>query len=176
MPSASRTGGDGALRVAILTVSDAGSRGERADGSGDAIAAWVATQGYALARRAVVPDETGAIARTLAEWADDEVADLIVTTGGTGLTARDVTPEATRAVLEQEAPGIADAIRSGAVARVPRAVLARGLAGGRHRSLIVNLPGSSGGVRDGLGVLEGVVEHAVELLRGAHTTHPDAGG
>ncbi|MGH7528119.1 MAG: MogA/MoaB family molybdenum cofactor biosynthesis protein, partial [Gemmatimonadales bacterium] len=97
-----------ALRLAILTISDAGSRGERADTSGDVIAAWAAERGYEVTGRALVPDETGAIAAALAGWADGNRADLILTTGGTGLTPRDVTPEATRAVLDKEAPGIAE--------------------------------------------------------------------
>jgi molybdenum cofactor synthesis domain-containing protein len=160
------------MRVAILTISDACARGERADGSGDAIAAWAAERGHEVAARSLVPDETGPIARTIAEWADGEGADLILTTGGTGLTARDVTPEATRAVLEREAPGIAEAIRASAVPRFPRAALSRGLAGVRGRSLIVNLPGSPGGVRDGLAVLDGIVDHAVDLVRGINTSHP----
>ncbi len=125
-----------------------------------------------MAVRALVPDETGPIARTIAGWADTDAADLIVTTGGTGLTARDVTPEATRAVLEREAPGIAESIRASAVPRFPRAALSRGLAGVRGRSLIVNLPGSPGGVRDGLAVLDGIVGHAVDLVRGTDTSHP----
>ena len=162
------------LRLAILTVSDAGSRGERADGSGDLIASWAQERGYTLAERALVPDETGPIAATLAEWADGNRADVILTTGGTGLTARDVTPEATRAILDKEAPGIAEALRMSVFPRFPRSALSRGLAGVRASTLIVNLPGSTGGVRDGLAVLNDLVEHAVGLVRGLKTGHEKA--
>jgi molybdopterin adenylyltransferase len=159
------------VRCGILTVSDAGHRGERADTSGDAIAAWAAERGYTLAERALVPDETVRIAATLTAWADAGAADLILTTGGTGLTPRDVTPEATRAVLDKEAPGLAEALRMAAYPRFPRAALSRGMAGVRARTLIVNLPGSTGGVRDGLAVLNDLVEHAVALVRGEGTEH-----
>ena len=162
------------MRVAVLTISDAGARGERADTSGDAIVAWTHGRGAELAERALVPDEVPAIVRCLARWADADAADLILTTGGTGLTPRDVTPEATRAVLERDAPGIAEALRMSAFPRFPRAALSRGLAGVRARTLIVNLPGSPGGVRDGLAVLDLVIDHAVELVRGAKTGHDAA--
>ncbi|HEU5170176.1 MAG TPA: MogA/MoaB family molybdenum cofactor biosynthesis protein [Gemmatimonadales bacterium] len=159
------------MRVAVLTISDAGARGERQDTSGDAIVAWIAERGYALADRALVPDEPAAISAALRQWADDRLADLVLTTGGTGLTPRDVSPEATRAVLEREAPGITEALRSAAYPRFPRAALSRGTAGVRGRTLIVNLPGSSGGVRDGLAVLAQFIDHAVELVRGERTGH-----
>jgi molybdopterin adenylyltransferase len=159
------------LRLAILTISDACSRGERADSSGDLIANWGKERRYTLTERALVPDETGRIAAVLSEWADGNRADLILTTGGTGLTERDVTPEATRAVLNKEAPGIAEALRMSVFPRFPRSALSRGLAGVRGKTLIVNLPGSPGGVRDGLGVLNDLVEHAVELVSGVRTAH-----
>ena len=159
------------MRVAILTISDAGSRGAREDRSGPLAAAWVATPGWQVTERSLVPDEPSVISATLRAWADDDRADLILTTGGTGLTARDITPEATRAVLERDAPVIPEAMRAAVLARFPRAALSRAVAGTRGRTLIINLPGSPGGVRDGLAVLDGIVEHAVELLRSDRTEH-----
>ncbi len=157
------------IRLAILTISDGVAAGRRQDRSGDAIVARAAAAGWVVAERAVVPDEEAAIAAALAEWADDDVADVVVTTGGTGLTVRDITPEATRRVLERDAPGIAEAIRLRGDASTAYTWLSRGVAGVRGRTLVVNLPGSTGGVRDGLDVLAELVPHAVQLLRGIET-------
>jgi molybdenum cofactor synthesis domain-containing protein len=159
------------LRIAILTISDSRSRGELSDDSGETIDAWARKHQWPVTERAVVPDEAGRISATLAEWCDKDSADLILTTGGTGLAPRDVTPEATRAILEKEAPGIAELFRMAVYPRLHRAVLSRGVAGVRRRTLIVNLPGSPGGVRNGLEVFEDLVEHAVELVRGTEVGH-----
>ena len=159
------------MRIGILTISDLGAVGQRADTSGDAILTWATERGYEVAVRSVVPDESDRIAGKLARWADSGEVDVILTTGGTGLTGRDVTPEATQAVLERAAPGIAEALRATAAPGFPRAWLSRGVAGTRGKTLIVNLPGSTGGVTDGLKVLDGFLDHAVELVSGERVAH-----
>jgi len=153
-------------RIAILTVSDGCAAGTREDRSGAAIAAWVRDQGCEVAAHVVVPDETHRIAAQLIQWSDAGDVPLILTTGGTGLGPRDVTPEATRAVIEREAPGLAEALRSAGLRQTPRAALSRGIAGTRGRCLIVNLPGSTSGVIDGLATLGPMVKHIAALLRG----------
>ena len=159
------------MRVAVLTISDATSRGERADDSGDSIVEWIEAIDGSLAARAVVSDDVVPIARQLLAWCDGGVADLVLTTGGTGLSPRDVTAAATRTVIEREAIGIAERLRAVTGAAFPRAALSNGVAGVRSRALIINLPGSTRGVRDMLAALEPIVEHAVDIVRGAPTDH-----
>jgi len=159
------------MRLAILTISDAGSRGLRADTSGDAVAAWGEANGHAVLARHIVPDDRVEIVRTLLAWCDADRADVVFTTGGTGLSPTDVTPEATRAVIEREAPGLAERMRVVEVERFPRAALSRAIAGIRARTLVINLPGSTGGVRDGLAALAPVLSHAVAIVRDEATDH-----
>jgi molybdopterin adenylyltransferase len=152
----------------VLTVSDGVSEGTREDKSGDTLATLLGEEGYEVERR-VVPDERDAIAEAIRELADD--AAVVLTTGGTGLGPRDVTPEATAAVLDRVAPGIAEALRTDSLAKTPHALLSRGLAGVCGQALVVNLPGSPGGCRDGFEVLRPALKHAVELLAGEPTAH-----
>jgi molybdopterin adenylyltransferase len=156
------------VKAAVLTVSDGVAEGTREDASGDVLAELLAGEGYEVERR-VVPDERDAISDAIVELADE--AALVLTTGGTGLGPRDVTPEATMDVLERPAPGIAEAIRADSVAKTPHALLSRGVAGVRGRALVVNLPGSPGGCRDGFAVVRPALEHALALLAGEPTSH-----
>ena len=156
------------MRAAVLTVSDGVARGERADESGALLEELLAGEGYDVARR-VVPDERSEIAAAIEELSDE--AALVMTTGGTGVAPRDVTPEATASVVERQVPGLAEAIRADAFGRTPHGLLSRGIAGVRGSTLVINLPGSTGGCRDGFGVVREALPHALELLAGEPARH-----
>ena len=155
------------MTAAVLTVSDGVHAGEREDASGDALEELLRAEGFDVVRQ-VVPDDRTAISEALGSLAAE--ATLVLTTGGTGFAPRDVTPEATRTVLDREAPGIAEAIRADASARTPHALLSRGIAGLRGATLVVNLPGSPGGCRDGFAVLRPALRHGLELAAGETTS------
>jgi molybdopterin adenylyltransferase len=155
------------VRAAVLTVSDGVHAGEREDRSGDVLEELLRDDGYEVARR-IVPDERDAIAVAIGELAGE--ASVVLTTGGTGFAPRDVTPEATRSRLDREAPGIAEAIRADALTRTPHALLSRGVAGLVGPTLVVNLPGSTGGCRDGYAVLRAALRHGLELAAGDTAT------
>ena len=152
-------------RVLVVTVSDRSSQGERADTSGPLLAALIAGLGFEVGAVVVVPDEVEAVRAALLAGVA-EAYDVVLTTGGTGLSPRDVTPEATRPLLDREAPGLADAVRQQGREQVPTSVLSRGVAGTIGRTLVVNVPGSTGGVRDAAAALAPVLAHAVAQLRG----------
>ena len=160
------------IRVGILTLSDRASRGEYEDKSGVAIAELLEPLGPQIVEKAIVPDDRDRIESTLRDWVAAGRVDLIVTTGGTGLAPRDVTPEATRSVIEREIPGVAELMRGEGRKQTPYAALSRGIAGVAGRTLIVNLPGSEKGVRESLAPLVELLPHAVDLIRGTSDDHP----
>ena len=161
------------IRVAILTLSDKGARGERVDESGPALTAWLAERGAHTTTARVIPDEHDQIVAVLAEWADADLADLILTTGGTGVSPRDVTPEATMRVTDRLIPGIGELMRLRSLEKTPMATLSRAVAGIRGMSLIINLPGSPKGAVENLQAVWQVIGHAVEKIRG---DQQDCGG
>jgi molybdopterin adenylyltransferase len=154
------------IRAAILTVSDKGSRGEREDQSGPALSQWLGKHGVQVAAMALVADEPGLIAKALEQWSDSGDADLILTTGGTGVSPRDVTPEATLLVLDRVIPGFSEAMRAASMAKTPFAILSRAICGVRNRTLIVNLPGSPAGAIENLEAVWSAVPHAIRKLQG----------
>jgi molybdenum cofactor synthesis domain-containing protein len=153
------------IRFGILTLSDRSSRGERADASGPALTRLILAENWSVAKQALLPDSESAIRDLLSEWADGGEVDIILTTGGTGFSPRDVTPEATRAVIDRDAPGLAEAMRAASLQITPHAMLSRIVTGIRKRTLIINLPGSPKGAVENLQVILPVLPHAVQLLQ-----------
>jgi len=153
------------IRFGILTLSDRSSRGERPDSSGPALARLILTENWSVAKQALLPDNESAIRAILSEWADSGEMDVILTTGGTGFSPRDVTPEATRAIIDRESPGLAEAMRAASLKITPHAMLSRIVTGIRKRTLIINLPGSPKGAVENLQVILPVLAHAVQLLQ-----------
>ncbi len=158
--------------VGVLTISDKGSQGLREDVSGPAIQELVRASGGTVVRSLVIPDEADQIARTLAEWSDGDDMQLLITTGGTGVGPRDVTPEATKRVIEREVPGMAEVMRMESLKKTPMAMLSRAVVGIRGKTLIVNLPGSPKAVRECLEILLPVIPHALQVLSGPVEEHP----
>jgi molybdopterin adenylyltransferase len=157
------------FRTGVLTISDKGSQGKREDESGKTAVRMLETKGFAVLRQKIVPDDRRQIADTLLEWADQDGLALIVTTGGTGLSPTDVTPQAMKGVLDYEVPGIAEAMRAKSLETTPHAMISRAMAGVRKRSLIINLPGSPGGVSENLAVVLPALKHALSKLGGDPT-------
>lgn len=164
------------MRAGVVTVSDKGYAGQREDASGPLLADLLRQIGAEVIAQTIVPDDPEQIQRVLIHMADDVGLDVVLTTGGTGFTPRDHTPEATRAVLDREAPGLAELLRWEGYRRTPLAVLSRGVAGLRGRTLIVNLPGSPSAVQEGMKALAPVLPHAVKMARGEDTEHQHHGG
>ncbi|MGD0354982.1 MAG: MogA/MoaB family molybdenum cofactor biosynthesis protein [Dehalococcoidia bacterium] len=159
-------------KAGVLTISDKGSRGERVDGSGDYMVKVFRDLDIDVAKYEVVADEQPLIAKTLSLWADSGEVDFIVTTGGTGISPRDVTPEATRSVLDKEIPGITELMRADGYNKTPTAILSRAIAGVRGNCLIINLPGNPRAVEEYLDLLMPVIPHAIETLQGRMGDHP----
>ena len=153
------------IRFGILTLSDRSSRGERDDASGPALAHLILAEGWSIVREMILPDDESVIRQTLIDWSDENEIDVILTTGGTGFSLRDVTPEATRAVIERETPGLTEAMRAVSLKITSHAMLSRVVAGIRKKTLIINLPGSPKGAVENLQVVMAVLPHAVQLLR-----------
>lgn len=154
------------MKAAILTLSDKGSRGERADTSGPALATWLAERGVETVRTEIIPDEADLISARLAAWADAGDVDLILTTGGTGVSPRDVTPDATLKVLERVIPGFGEVMRMRSLQKTPHAMISRAVAGIRGTAMIINLPGSPRGAVENLEAVWPAVPHAVEKIQG----------
>ena len=159
------------INIGILTISDKGSRGQRQDKSGEVIRDVVSKIRSTIVKYDIVPDEAGIIAGKLIDWADGGGVDVILTTGGTGLSRRDVTPETTLSVIDKEVPGIAEAMRVKSLEKTPMAVLSRAVAGLRGQCLIINLPGSPKAVQECLEVVLQAIPHAVEIIKGEVTEH-----
>lgn len=154
-----------AIRIAILTISDRSSQGIRPDASGPQLAAACITYGWQVTDQKIVPDEMDQISAILTAWCDHNIADVILTTGGTGFTPRDITPEATCKVIERQVPGMAEAMRQESLKKTPFAMLSRGICGIRRQTLIINFPGSPKAALENLEVIKPVIPHAIELLR-----------
>lgn len=153
------------IRFGILTLSDRSSRGERADSSGPALAERIKAEGWSVVKQGILPDEEASIREILIDWTDSGEIDIILTTGGTGVSPRDVTPEATHAVIERDVPGLAEAMRAASLRITPHAMLSRVVTGIRKRTLIINLPGSPKGAVENLQIVIPVLPHAIQLLR-----------
>ena len=154
------------MKAAILTLSDKGSRGERVDASGPALSAWLAERGVETVRTEIIPDEAELITARLVEWADSGAFDLILTTGGTGVSPRDVTPDATMKLLDRVIPGFGEVMRMKSLLKTPHAMISRSVAGIRGQALIINLPGSPKGAIENLDAVWAAVPHAVEKIQG----------
>ena len=163
------------ITVGILTVSDRSFRGEREDRGGPALKSVAGRMGWRIEAEAVVPDEIGKIQKAILDWTDAGEIDLILTTGGTGIGPRDVTPEATRSLLEKELPGVMERVRFQSAKKTPLAALSRALAGVRRKSLIVNFPGNPEGAKESLEMILDVIPHAIEMIRGKDTSHENDG-